>query len=418
MAENIKVLATNRKASFEYFLMERFEAGLALQGTEIKSIRAGQVSLAEAYVEIVDGREAWLVEAHIAPYAQGNRFNHDPKRKRRLLLHKKQIRELWNNVRLKGMTIVPVRIYLKEGRAKIEIALARGKKAYDKRATIAKRDQAREAEREITGQVEEERMLGPSTIGGINKLPEDEKRAIYARYIPRALLQHFDLPEPDSQRIQSLLKFKFEPGSSDLEMSLYHEARFPDPILYAHLVDTMNGQIHILLYILNDPDSPRFNVDRLPDGTPTRFGTAQRNLEAEAAALQAGLAPGQVRRGLRMLGEAIETFEGFITSLGHDMWFAEPLYYHNAVLFERYGFSYQMGKRQMENIQSGFQAEGSLAKLLDGSTPFRQPGAANSIRLRSWAIHDGLLGEPFTNVTMYKRVGKHAGINTTSGCDW
>jgi SsrA-binding protein len=146
--ENIKVLATNRKASFEYFLIERFEAGLALQGTEIKSIRAGQVSLAEAYVDIEEGREAWLIEAHIAPYAQGNRFNHDPKRKRRLLLHKKQIRELWNNVRQKGMTIVPVRIYLKAGRAKIEIALARGKKAYDKRATIAKRDQAREAERE------------------------------------------------------------------------------------------------------------------------------------------------------------------------------------------------------------------------------------------------------------------------------
>ncbi|HVN14902.1 MAG TPA: SsrA-binding protein SmpB [Anaerolineales bacterium] len=148
MTEDIKVVATNRKAGFEYFLLEHFEAGLALQGTEIKSIRAGQISLSEAYVEIEDGREAWLVEAHIAPYAQGNRFNHDPKRKRRLLLHKKQIRELWNNVRQKGMTIVPIRVYLKEGRAKIEIALARGKKAYDKRATIAKRDQLREAERE------------------------------------------------------------------------------------------------------------------------------------------------------------------------------------------------------------------------------------------------------------------------------
>ena len=148
VTEDIKVVATNRKASFEYFLLERFEAGLALQGTEIKSIRAGQMSLAEAYVEIEDGRQAWLLEAHIAPYAQGNRFNHEPRRKRRLLLHKKQIRELWNNVRQKGMTIVPTRVYLKDGRAKIEIALARGKKAYDKRATIAKRDQAREAERE------------------------------------------------------------------------------------------------------------------------------------------------------------------------------------------------------------------------------------------------------------------------------
>ncbi len=148
MAENVKVVATNRKAGFEYFLLERFEAGLALQGSEIKSIRAGQMSIAESYVDIENGREAWLVEAHIAPYEQANRFNHEPKRKRRLLLHKKELRELWNGVRQKGMTIVPTRVYLKDGRAKIEIALARGKKAYDKRAAIAKRDEARERERE------------------------------------------------------------------------------------------------------------------------------------------------------------------------------------------------------------------------------------------------------------------------------
>jgi SsrA-binding protein len=148
MAEEVKVFATNRKAGFEYFLLERFEAGLALKGSEIKSIRAGQMSLKEAYVDVENGNEAWLMEAHIAPYEQANRFNHEPTRKRRLLLHKKQIRELWNAVRQKGMTIVPTQVYLKNGRAKIEIALARGKKAYDKRATIAKRDQAREQERE------------------------------------------------------------------------------------------------------------------------------------------------------------------------------------------------------------------------------------------------------------------------------
>ncbi len=148
MSEEVKVVATNRKAGFEYFLLEKFEAGLALRGSEIKSVRAGQVSLAESYVDIENGRDAWLVEAHIAPYVQANRNNHDPKRKRRLLLHKKQIRELWNAVRMKGMTIVPTQVYIKDGRAKIEIALARGKKAYDKRAVIAKRDQAREQERE------------------------------------------------------------------------------------------------------------------------------------------------------------------------------------------------------------------------------------------------------------------------------
>ena len=148
MPEDVKVVATNRKAGFEYFLLERFEAGLSLRGSEIKSIRAGQISIVESYVDIENGRNAFLVEAHIAPYVQANRFNHDPKRKRRLLLHKKQIRELWDAVRLKGMTIVPTRVYLKDGRAKIEIALARGKKLYDKRETIAKRDAEREAKRD------------------------------------------------------------------------------------------------------------------------------------------------------------------------------------------------------------------------------------------------------------------------------
>ena len=148
MTEAVKVIATNRKASFEYFLLEKFEAGIVLQGSEIKSIRAGQVSIKEAYVDVQDGENAWLIEAHIAPYEHAGRyFNHDPKRKRRLLLHKKQIRELWNSIRMKGMTVVPTRVYLKDGRAKIEIALAKGKKAYDKRATIAKRDEARNHER-------------------------------------------------------------------------------------------------------------------------------------------------------------------------------------------------------------------------------------------------------------------------------
>jgi SsrA-binding protein len=148
VTDNIKIIATNRKAGFEYSLLEKFEAGIALKGSEIKSIRAGQISIQEAYVDVQNGEGAWLVEAHIAPYEQsGKFFNHEPRRKRRLLLHKKQIRELWNNVRIKGMTIVPTRVYLKDGRAKVEIAIAKGKKAYDKRATIARRDEARDKER-------------------------------------------------------------------------------------------------------------------------------------------------------------------------------------------------------------------------------------------------------------------------------
>jgi hypothetical protein len=259
--------------------------------------------------------------------------------------------------------------------------------------------------------------MPPSTIGGINLLPEDQKRAIYSRVVPRELIERFNLPGPDTVRFQSLFQFKFKPGSSDVELSLFHEQHYPDPILYGHLTDTMNGQIHILLYILNDPDAPRFNVDRLSDGSPTRFGTLKRNLEAESKALAYGLSPGQVRRGLRLLAPAIETFEQFVTSLGHDMYFVEPLYYHNAVIFEHYGFTYQMGRRLMARIETGFGESGDLTALLDGST-FRQPEAARSIRLRSWAIHDGILGESFTNVTMYKKVGKHAGINTCAQCGW
>lgn len=258
--------------------------------------------------------------------------------------------------------------------------------------------------------------MTPSTIGGINQLPEAEKRAIYARYIPRELTEKFHLPTLTEHK--DLLQFRFAEGSSDVEMRLYHQPGFQDPVLYAHLTDTLNGQIHVLLYILNDPASPRFDVDRMPDGSPTRFGTLKRNLEAEQAAMEHGLAPGQVRRGLRLLQPATAAFEEFLTSLEHDMCFVEPLYYHNAVIFERYGFAYQMGKRHMEAIHAGFQPGGELHHKLAGSTPFRSPQAANSIRLRSWAIHDGILGEPFTDVTMYKRVGKSAGISTTPGCAW
>jgi SsrA-binding protein len=143
VTEDIKVVATNRKASFEYFLLEKFEAGLSLQGSEIKSIRAGQISLVESYIEIESG-QAWLRGAHIAPYEQASIFNHDPLRARRLLLNKKEIRQLFNSVRQKGMTIVPTRVYIKEGRAKIEIALARGKKLHDKRETERKRSWDRE----------------------------------------------------------------------------------------------------------------------------------------------------------------------------------------------------------------------------------------------------------------------------------
>ena len=259
--------------------------------------------------------------------------------------------------------------------------------------------------------------MKPSTIGGINQLPEEEKRRIYYGLIPRELLGYFQLPRIDAPQFDLFTQFQFAPGSSNVEMSLFHEVNFPDPILYGHLTDTVNGQIHVLLYVLSDPASPRFDVDRMPDGRATQFGTLTRNLEAEQAALEAGLAPGQVRRGLRLLQAAVIGFENFIEDLGHDLYFVEPLYYHNAIIFERYGFAYQQGRKLMGRIHQGFAENGDLLKKLD-SSPFRSPNAVDSIRLRSWAIHDGILGEPFTNVTMYKRIGKLAGISTTADTKW
>jgi SsrA-binding protein len=144
----IKTIATNRKARHEYHFDDTYEAGLVLMGSEIKSIRAGRVSLQEGYVLFEDG-EAWLVNVHIAQYDPASQQNHDPRRRRKLLLHRRQIDRLQSQSREKGYTVIPTRLYLKDGRAKVEIGLARGKKLYDKRQAIAKRDSKRQMERAL-----------------------------------------------------------------------------------------------------------------------------------------------------------------------------------------------------------------------------------------------------------------------------
>ncbi len=144
----IKVIATNRKARYEYHFHGTYEAGLVLMGSEIKSIRAGRVSLQEGYV-LFEGGEAWLVNVHVAQYDPASQQNHEPRRRRKLLLHRREIDRLRSRAQEKGFTVVPTSLYLKDGRAKVEIALARGKKQYDKRQTIAKRDSQRQMERAV-----------------------------------------------------------------------------------------------------------------------------------------------------------------------------------------------------------------------------------------------------------------------------
>lgn len=146
--EHVKVVAVNRRATHDYFIDERIEAGLVLTGTEIKSIREGRVNLREGYARISNG-EAWLTNVHIAPYELGNRYNHEPLRDRKLLLHRDEIANLVGKARQRGYTIVPLQLYLKHGRAKVELGLARGKREFDKRESIAKREAQREIERHL-----------------------------------------------------------------------------------------------------------------------------------------------------------------------------------------------------------------------------------------------------------------------------
>jgi SsrA-binding protein len=148
MSDGIKVIAENRKARHEYFVEERYEAGIILTGTEIKSIRAGRVNLKDSYAE-VDKGEIWLNQMHISPYEQGNRFNHDPLRRRKLLLKRSEISKMFGQVQQQGMTLIPLKVYLKQGLAKIELGLCKGKKNYDKRDDLAKKDAKRQMERDL-----------------------------------------------------------------------------------------------------------------------------------------------------------------------------------------------------------------------------------------------------------------------------
>jgi SsrA-binding protein len=148
MPDSEKILAINRKAYHDYHIDETFEAGIALTGTEIKSVRAGSINLRDSYAQVKNG-ELWLMNAHIAPYEPASRQNVDPYRDRKLLMHRREIMRLFGRVQEKGFTLVPLKVYLKKNRAKVELGLARGKKLYDKREAISKRDAAREMARAV-----------------------------------------------------------------------------------------------------------------------------------------------------------------------------------------------------------------------------------------------------------------------------
>ncbi len=149
MTEKIKIISENRKARHDYSIIETYEAGIALTGTEVKSLRAGKANLKDSYAQITKTGEMFLYNLHISPYDHGNIFNHEPVRSRRLLLHRSEINKLLGKVKEKGLALVPLKLYFKHGLVKVEIALAAGKKLYDKRQDLAKKDAKREMERAL-----------------------------------------------------------------------------------------------------------------------------------------------------------------------------------------------------------------------------------------------------------------------------
>lgn len=265
-------------------------------------------------------------------------------------------------------------------------------------------------------------MIWPSSIREINALPDSEKYAIYQTLIPEWLFNEYGIEtfshEPQSIVDQPVIIFRCPDKSRSVEITIKRRASELDPLLYLHMADTFNNQLVVLLVVVNDPDAPRFNTDVDVHGNRTQFGTSLRNIAAEVDAMRAGLAPGQVRRGLRKFRDMVPLFETFVGKIGHDIFFIEPLAYHNAIIFERYGFNYLKGYNEMVDIHRQFLPGGTLHQKLSVDQPFRQPSYWQTVRGRSWSIHDGILGHPFTGFQMYKHIHTHAGVNTFPNAIW
>jgi len=252
------------------------------------------------------------------------------------------------------------------------------------------------------------------SLRDINQLAEPERDLIYSQLLPERLFSQFAISRATwcgSDGSRSIECIAPE-GLGLLRLEVRRHASDPDPVFFLDLADTQFHQMELAFCIISDPESPRYSVDRDAAGHSNYFASMGRNIPEELRAMAAGLYPNQTRRGLRMFGEFFPRFERFVDSLGIDMIVAEPLTYDNAIRYEGYGFDYLRGKRLMLGIDAGFQPGGALAKRLDGSTPFRLPEQAETVRGRSWAIHDGIMDEPWDDVQIYKMVGVHAGIST------
>ncbi|MCA9937661.1 MAG: hypothetical protein KC418_03395 [Anaerolineales bacterium] len=260
----------------------------------------------------------------------------------------------------------------------------------------------------------------PVPLRGVNQLSAGMKRRLLRLLIPPNLLTHFRINPIswENPAGEPLIDITAEPGEPLLRLVGWHEPGARDPFYMLELVDNIFNGLDVNLLVLSDPHSPRYYTDRGLEGRDTLFGTIHRNLVEEERAMLAGLAPAQIRLGLRASRLVMQGIEWFAAILGHPILYLEPLTYLDAWLFERRGCGYISGRRLMEKIHVAFQPGEPLHAALDGSTPFRQPGQWRTVRGRAWAIHDGILatiGESWNGVRMAKRVGYMAGMDTFPG---
>jgi len=256
------------------------------------------------------------------------------------------------------------------------------------------------------------------SIQELNGLPAALREGLYTRLIPPEVFARLGVDSRTGTNVAGhrLLHVVAPPDQTWARVEVRASPDDRDPLL---LVDVEMGPFSVpeLSFVqIADPAAERFAIDRDENGQDTLFGTATRNLGEEARALAAGLAPGQVRGGLRLLGRVLSAMEGFCRLLEKELFLIEPLFYHSAVLYERHGCGYLLGRELMEEIHTEFQPSGRLYAALDGSTAFRQPGFDKTIRGRSWAIHDGVLsamgGVSWDGVKMYRLSGRPAGVST------
>ncbi len=256
-----------------------------------------------------------------------------------------------------------------------------------------------------------------SSLQAINRLDESEKERIYSCLLPQRLRDVLGLADNSLHNFagEKLVTIIAPNGLSLVRIEARSKPAGGVLVFFLELSDTQFHQMELSFCIVRDPDAPHYAVDVNERGENNWFASHGRNIPEELRAMRAGLFPNQTHHGLQLFVTFFPLLERFTDSLGIQMIVAEPLSYDNAIRYEKYGFDYLRGRRLMLEIDREFQPGGRYFARLDGSSPFRMPGMERTVNGRSWAIHDGIMDEPWDEVQIYRMIGVHAGINTFPG---